>query len=59
MTQVIPVMIARRAGEIGQIGFLAIAHVEQIPEHSDGITLFARPQQFAHRHVQRFTEQIE
>ncbi|MNP27296.1 hypothetical protein D3C76_1201950 [compost metagenome] len=59
MAQVIPVVATRRTFQIGQIGFGAIAQVEEIAQHGDRIALFARAEQFAHRHVQRFAEQIQ
>ena len=59
MAQVVPVVIARRGLQIGQIGFCAIANVEEIPEYGHRIALFAWPQQFANRHVERLAQQIE
>ena len=43
VTQVIPLMVTRRAIQIRQIGFTAISHVEQIAEHGDRIALLAWP----------------
>ena len=56
MTQVIPLVAARRAFQIRQIGFRPVANVEQIAQHRYRITLFAWPQQFADRHVQRLAQ---
>ena len=59
MAQVIPVVIARRGLQIRQIGFRAIANVEEITEHGHRVTLLAWPQQFADRHVERLAQQIK
>ena len=59
MAQVIPVVAARRTFQVREIGFGAIAQVEEIAQHGDRIALFSRAEQFAHRHVQRFAEQVQ
>ncbi len=59
MAQVIPVVAAWRTFQIRQIGFGAIAQVEEITQHGDRITLLARTEEFAHRYVQRFAQQIQ
>lgn len=38
---------------------MPIANIKQIAEYRHRVTLFARPQQFTDRNVQRLTEQIE
>ncbi|VGP13632.1 hypothetical protein SB00610_01110 [Klebsiella quasipneumoniae subsp. similipneumoniae] len=45
--------------QITKVGFLPIADIEQVAQHGDGITLLARPQQLADRHIEHLAEQIE
>ena len=52
MTQVIPLVAARRVSQIRQVGFVAIANIKQIAEHRHRIALLAWPQQFADRDMQ-------
>ena len=56
VAQLIPVVFAPGASQIGEIGFIAIANVEQIAQHGDRIALFAGPQQLADRDIERLTQ---
>ncbi|CAH0204535.1 hypothetical protein SRABI106_01607 [Rahnella aquatilis] len=59
MTQVIPVVMAAFPFLIRQIGFLPVTDIKQITEHRDFVALFARPEQFTHRHAEEFAHQIQ
>ncbi|MOA10127.1 hypothetical protein D3C78_1300040 [compost metagenome] len=52
-------MIACGVFQIRKIGFSPIAHVKEISQHRHRIALFARAEQFTHRDVQRFSEEIQ
>ncbi len=47
------------AVEIRQVGFAAIADIEEVAQHRHFIALLTWPQQLRHRHAQRLAEQVE
>ncbi len=57
MAQVVPILTG--AGQIGQVGALAIAYIEEVGQHRHRVTLLAAAQQLGHRHLQVLAEQVE
>ena len=57
MAQVIPILTG--AGQIGQVGALAIAYIEEVGQHRHRVTLLTAAQQLCHRHLQVLAEQVE
>ncbi len=57
MAQVIPVLAG--AGQVGQVGALAITYIEEVGEHRHPVALLAAAQQLGHRHLQVLAEQVE
>lgn len=59
MAQVIPVVRRTFAGEVRQVGALALTYIEEVGEHRHMIALLAATEQFGHWHVEVLAEQIE
>ena len=59
MTQAHPVVFRIGSLQIGQVGLVAVADVEQIPEHLHRGPLLAFAQQRGNRHFQEFPQEIE
>ncbi len=52
-------MVAVLAALVGQIGFAAVADIEEIAQHRHLVALLAGTEQLRHRHTEALAEQVE
>jgi len=59
MAQAEPLVVTVRLVAVGQVGGVAVAHIEQIAEHLHRVTLLALAEQCGHRHFEELPQQVE
>ena len=59
MTQAEPLIVGVGLVAVGQVGGVAIPHIEQVAEHLHRIALLAFAKQGGHRHFEKLAQQVE